>query len=111
MKVFHSDKYQYFDIVSCDDQLYYAFRCTKKDFSPEIVLVRQARVDFGRDERMYFDEYVLDDVKEDSKLLNSIRVNLQKVYASLDSLAENESNRYDRRTYSEVFTLTQIQGH
>lgn len=108
MKVFHSNKYHFFDIMNCDNQLYYAFRCTKKDFSPEIVLVRQARVDFSASDRMYFDEYVLDDIKDDL-MLNTIRVNLLNAYATLTDLAVNESNRYDRRTYSEVYTLTRCQ--
>lgn len=105
MKVFNSNKYQFFDIVECDNIPYYAFRCLKTDFSPEIVLVRQARVDFNGTSRMFFDECVLDRVV-DPIALNSLRVNLLNSYAKLVDLADNESKRYDRRTYSEVITLT-----
>lgn len=105
MKVFHSDKYQFVDIMKHGRSLYYAFECIKEDFVSELVLVRQARVDFPDHSKLYFDEALLVEV-HDQKSLNRLRVNRLKAYAKLADLAENESKRCDRRAHSEVETLT-----
>lgn len=105
MKIFHKDKYQFIGINFVGDEPYYAFRCMKKDFSPEIVLVQQAKIVLSPELSLFFDRSRLFK-QSDLNYLESLCVNLTESYYEIMSLVENESKWYDHRTYSEVNSLT-----
>lgn len=59
MKIFHDNKYTYIGIVELplDGNKYYAFKCIKENFDPEVVLVKQAKVvSDNLDQPLYYDE-------------------------------------------------------
>lgn len=67
MKTFLRSKYEYIGVRKIcsdrnnrDEEVYYAFRCIKANFSPEVVLVKEARLLYDDWGCVYFNEVYLD---------------------------------------------------
>lgn len=104
MKIFHRDKYEFVAVVfsPTDSKPYYAFKCIKSNFTPELVLVDEAKMIYGDMGYVYFERCDLPTLAEASQLSCVKPKGLTE-----KNLAENESKWRSRRHRSEVVTLTQ----
>lgn len=91
MKVFNANKYKFVDVTCFNDEPYYAFECIKEDFSPEVVLVKEARLEIQPKQWLFFDEIQLDEAKKTGNY-SQLCVNRMKAYAKLIDLAVNQRN-------------------
>jgi hypothetical protein len=89
MKTFLRSKYEYIGVKAITpshseemDELYFAFRCIKENFSPEVVLVKSARLLYDDWGQVFFDEINLStsslSVKSRSKFEKSLVYNERK---------------------------------
>lgn len=111
MKIFHRDKYQYENVIvnPLDNLPYYAFRCIKSNFSPEIILVDEAKMIYGDSGYVYFEKEDLKSLQCDENTPTLLCLKPGCVTAK--NLAENESKWRKRRLRSEVVTLTYNEVH
>lgn len=104
MKIFHRDKYEFQAIVinPLDNKPYYAFKCIKSNFTPELILVDEAKMIYADLGYVYFERSDL----EKSITLDQESSRVKPTGITAKNLAENESKWRLRRRRSEVVTLT-----
>lgn len=105
MKIFHRDKYEFQAIIinPLDSKPYYAFKCIKSNFTPELVLVDEAKMIYDDLGYVYFERSDLETAMNLSQQLPRVK----PCGITAKNLAENESKWRARRTRSKVVTLTQ----
>lgn len=66
MKIFSRDKYEFIGVreLTCSSEAsgdyYFAFRCIKRNFSPEVVFVKEARLEYANWGHVFFNECYMD---------------------------------------------------
>lgn len=103
MKVFNRKHYEFLGVEMCnaDSKLYFAFRCIKDHFSPEVVLVSEAKLLYSDWGYVFFNESYIDasslSLKADSDCQKSLIYNERKWRSSRDSLRGNVNSRKTSR--------------
>lgn len=113
MKIFSRDKYEFLGIralaIGDSEQIeecFFAFKCIKVDFSPEIVLVKEAKLVYADWGYVYFNQQYINTsslcVKADSDCQKSLIYNERKWRRSRDSLKGKVTPRKTSRGRSAV---------